>query len=63
MCELVKCKNCTRTTCPDYPPPRAVGICAGCWEVVYDTEERYKIDGELAHYDCLHAYHEDDRVK
>jgi len=63
MCELVKCKNCARTTCPDYLPPRAIGICTGCGDVVYNSEERYEIDGELVHYDCLHAYHEDDRVK
>lgn len=61
MC-VVNCKNCARTTCPDSPPPRAVGICVACGDVVYDTEERYLIDGEIVHYDCLHNYHKDDRV-
>lgn len=62
MCVVVNCKNCARTTCPDSPPPRAVGICVACGDVVYDTEECYLIDGEIVHYDCLHEYHKDDRV-
>lgn len=56
----LKCESCDRTGCPDNPPPKYLENCAGCGRGVYDDEERYEIDGQLVHYDCLHEYHKND---
>ena len=33
--------------------PKIVGECAVCGDLIYDYDERYDIEGELIHVDCL----------
>lgn len=35
------------------PDPEVVGECAACGDLIYAHEERYDIEGELIHADCL----------
>lgn len=33
--------------------PKSIGRCAACKEPIYATEDRYDMDGDLLHEDCL----------
>lgn len=35
------------------PEPEIVGECAECKDLIYAYEERYDIEGELIHAECL----------
>ena len=53
-----ECDGCQRCI----PEPEAVDICAECKEPVFGWEDRYNIEGEIIHDDCLIDWAERFRV-
>lgn len=43
--------------------PETVVKCAQCGEDIYADEDRYEIDGEIIHEDCLRDWAEKYRVR
>ena len=44
------------------PGAEIVGECAACGDLIYAHEERYDIEGELIHEDCLSDWAEQFKV-
>ena len=49
-----ECTGCGRCQ----PEPKTVGECAACGDLIYSWEDRYNVEGEIIHYECLHDWAE-----
>lgn len=55
-------RECDGTCTRCHTEPEVIGYCAQCKEAIYETDDRYDIEGVALHDDCLRDWAKQFRV-